>query len=246
MKTLLPSVVLAIFLGMLSTKAEAVIIDGVNWTFNWDGNVLPTQATPPFDNFGTAFTTDGFTSIAPAGGGAGMSDAAWAGGNLGAGPASTLEFRVRVLAQGSQPDTYGAALFAGWNGVRFNVFLNALDTPFVDFGGSGPSLTNTYEIDTADWHTYRMVFTPGGSEMVSLYIDDVFRLSTSGGPGFANAVQFANYTGWVSASASSEWDYIRWTNAGAFAPVPEPSTFALLGAVGVAALAFRRRASRRS
>jgi MYXO-CTERM domain-containing protein len=45
-------------------------------------------------------------------------------------------------------------------------------------------------------------------------------------------------TNGVQTGGQIEWDYIQWTNDGAFAPVPEPAALSLLG---LGALALRRR-----
>ena len=170
----------------------------------------------------------------------------WTSGTAGNGPDSTLEFRTRIL---TQPDTdptaiWGTSILAGWNGQRFTIGLNAYGTDYVDFGGGGSSPSNWYYLDTTQYHTYRIVFQ-SVTETASLYIDGVLRLTQLGSGGFANTVQFGAYTGEVSPTATSEWEYIRWTNSGAFVPVPEPSGFALVG-VACAAWAFLRRHRRQT
>jgi len=42
-------------------------------------------------------------------------------------------------------------------------------------------------------------------------------------------------------AGQTEWEFVRWTNAGEFAPVPEPSTYAMLFGVAALGLALYHR-----
>jgi len=247
MKTLLPftSAAFALVSGLLLVPAQAIVIDGIDWTSTWEGNVQPsnapgTTANPSFTQFGGTFTVNSATTTT-AEANAGAADpnpsSSWAGGTAGNGTDSIFEFRVKVLSQGSEVGKpYGTAVFTGWNGQRFQIGLNSLGTKFVDFGGGSLLGTNTFNVDTTEWHVYRVVYLDS-SDTASLYIDGVNTgLTQAGSGGLVDTVQFATYTGSVSPTATSEWDYIRWTNA-----IPEPSSLTLLGLAMVLGTAVRRR-----
>lgn len=236
--------------GLFMVPAQAVIIDGVDWTSTWEGNVTPanapgTTANPSFSEFGGSFTVNsGTTTTAGTNAGAATPNpsSSWAGGTAGNGTDSTVEFRVRVLSQGSEVgQPYGTAFFTGWNGERFSIGLNSLGTKLVDFGGSNLPGTNTFAVDTTLWNVYRVVYFDS-TNSASLYINGVNTgLTQSGSGGLADTVQFAKFTSEVSATGSSEWDYIRWTNAIAAVPIPEPNSLALLGLTLVFGAAAGRR-----
>lgn len=250
MKKLFPSTLaaLAVIFGLSTATTQAIIIDGIDWTSVWEGNVVPnsapgTTAEPSFSTFGGTFTVNSGTTTT-AGTNAGASGpsptSAWAGGTSGNGTDSILEFRVKVLTQGSEVDQpVGTSLFVGWNGQRFQLGLNMVGTNYAEFAGGSFLGTNTVTLDTTAWHTYRIVFFDS-TNSASLYIDGINTgLTQAGSGGLADVVQFHRYTGAVSATGTSEWDYIRWTNA-----IPEPSALALLGlaafTMGSAGLRRRR------
>jgi len=248
MKSILRLVLLTVAFGLFVVPAQAVIIDGVDWTSIWEGDVTPANApgttlNPNFTEFGGTFTVNGGTTTT-AGTNAGVANpfpsTSWAGGTAGNGTDSTVEFRVRVLSQGSEPgQPYGTAFFTGWNGERFSIGLNSLGTKLVDFGGGGLPGTNTFEVDTTQWNVYRVVYFDS-TNSASLYINGVNTgLTQSGSGGPANTVQFAKFTSEVSATGSSEWDYVRWTNSSAV--IPEPTSLALLGLTLVFGAAAGRR-----
>jgi hypothetical protein len=92
-------------------------------------------------------------------------------------------------------------------------------------------------MDTTAFHAYRIV--QSGS-LADLYVDGVRALSnvapttaTSGNTIFFGQDQSA-------AIGKTEWDYFRWTNAGAF--IPEPSAMGLTVMAMLGWGAWRRRA----
>lgn len=79
-----------------------------------------------------------------------------------------------------------------------------------------------------DFHTYRFVLSDETTGSLDLYIDNDFSAPAFTYAGTAGG---ANYIGFGDGSASElagqiQWDYIRWSNDGAF--VPEPTQLAML------------------
>ncbi len=224
----------AMAVSLLTHAASAAVIDGVDWAFNWQGDRLPQDApalpwdpdwnvagTPSLNGTGTATVLNPANYAALAAG-------QWFGGGANEGPASTLEFRVKLLTTGSS-EAWGTALGIGWNGVQFQFGLgqNSAELTNNNGAGGGGSIT----LDTSLYHTYRIVFDSGEA---SLYIDDAFSgIANVGSGGFANNFFIGRFTGDVDALGSSEWEYIRWTNDGAFIPVPEPTCFLFLAVGGI-------------
>lgn len=246
-ESLFAAVVFALASGFFLVPAQAIIIDGVDWTSTWEGNVIPSANSPSFAEYGSQLFTvnSGTTTTSGANAGAGGVSSGWSGGAAGAGPNSTLEFRVKVLSQGSEAGTsVGTALFVGWNGTRFQVGLNSLNTAYAEFGGQNFPGTNTTSLDTTAWHTYRIVFFDA-IDSASLYIDGANSgLTQFGGGTMVDTIQFAKYGGEISNTGTAEWDYIRWTNAVAAVPVPEPTSMAFLGLTMILSTAFGRRQRR--
>jgi hypothetical protein len=97
----------------------------------------------------------------------------------------------------------------------------------------------SYAIDTVSTlNTYRL--TMGIDGLVSVYINNGAAAVISGYAGQALSVDNIDF-GSLSTSVDgiSKWDYLAFTNAGAFAPIPEPSITVLLG-VGIFGLLAAR------
>lgn len=98
-----------------------------------------------------------------------------------------------------------------------------------------------------DWHTYRITVTwnkdvPDFWAWADLYIDDnLTSLGSAGSPPGGPATGEIYNNDQYPYRADWDTDYIRWTGDGAFEPVPEPATLAVLGIGGMLVLLRRRR-----
>lgn len=246
MKMFVPSRLLLaglVLLG-LATAARAsqnLYENGVTWQVGYEGNFLPNN--PSADPAWSTYVTTGTTSGTVAGGVFTMSSAGtgiiyaemdgplW-DGNSGGTDANTIEFRMKGLNGQANAD-WTARLFFGTPSFRW--FFSFDDNRF--FLGS-----SHFAIDTTVYHTYRIVSSGG---LADVYIDLNTTPSLTGVAGTAAAGNFL-FFGDDAASliGTTNWDYFRFTNAGAFSDIPEPASLLLLAAGGLVMLR-RPRASRR-
>ena len=83
----------------------------------------------------------------------------------------------------------------------------------------------------------------GGDDQYKMYVDGNEVLDIAGTSGPYNRQWFGDLGAAVS-GGTAIIDYIRYDTSGAFAPIPEPATIALLG-IGLALIPFGRRAATR-
>lgn len=234
---------------------QNVTIDGVDWRVNYTGDFFPNdpQSDPAWTDYfvspGATATVEGgiLTFDAPA-----NIDQAWAeminttywDGNLSGSHQNTVEFRMRLQ---SSAVPYTAAGISIFDGVRYFSFQITEDDPFspgeqgyVTLGDGGQIV-----LDVDTYHVFRVV--TDGTGTANLFINGIdaygFAVGANGDSG-DNRVNFGDLTS--GGGGMSQWDYFRWTNAGAFDPVPEPGVSELLF-LGAAAGAWgwRRRMARR-
>ena len=208
---------------MASPAVAAVnqTVNGVTWSFTYDGDVLPTLSNP-------AWTV--------ASGGSGTATASSDGNVLSIkssiGSANALSYQVGTTAG------WNALLGTGDSTVEVRFRLNSWDT-----GGATGTVAQSiriatglrdiqlrirpcevsfqggaaYAIDTTQFHTYRIVVTGGAN--ATLYVDGspapvLTREETVATT--VNALRFGDITS--SGAGEVVWDHVRWTNQGAFAP----------------------------
>ncbi len=148
---------------------------------------------------------------------------------------STVEFSTRIVSQAAGATT-GAVNLTITNGSRNFSFILGSD-------GVGINGDNHYALDTSAFHTYRLTLSGSGTTAtMSVYLDGGLTpiissyVSTAGNT--ANRLYFGDPSG--TYGGITEWEYIAFTNQGAFAPIPEPGTVALMG-MGVLGLIYRHR-----
>lgn len=152
---------------------------------------------------------------------------------------STVEFRMKVNSQNALATNGAVQLIVyGTNtDKRFEVTLSD--------SGAGFFEGTKHAHDTSVFNTYRLTF--GGSS-ASLYLNGgttaIATNTVGGSDAGVNLLRIGDISTSDAILGVSEWEYIRWTNAGQFAPVPEPATFAALtGLLALGAVMLRRRRS---
>lgn len=157
----------------------------------------------------------------------------------------TFEFRMRVV-ETNRSATYAAQFILTGGGG----WVTSIAPTFINFG------TNyTPAVAPTQWHTYRLTMEQiggGGAtpvqQQLKAYLDgelvySATRSAASGGGSAVNLTEmrFGDGSNSTGTNGTSEWDYIRWTTTGAYAPViPEPATWGLL-TLGALAIFARRR-----
>jgi len=164
-----------------------------------------------------------------------------AGWNGSASLGNTIEFVLKVDSQApGRTWSQSIALNTGAYGATITLSLTAITNGEI----SGNSAT--YALNTTSFHTYR--FTTSDVGLLSLYVDNnptaAFAVQMEVVDPAANYVDFGTTTSYGGGTV--QWDSISWTNAGAFAPVPEPASVVLLGLAGLLVIPIRRHLMRKS
>lgn len=230
-------------LGLAAATVDAdtnFVANGTLWDVGYTADFLPNDpgSNPAWNTLyvgaGSSATVSGglLTMTRPTSGNgilyAEMDPANW-DGNSGGSAENTVEFRMRGLNGQANADFtarlfFGDGLAPGW-AFQFDdnrVYLGS----------------QQYTIDTTAFHTYRITESSG---VASLYVDNAPTPVLSGVVGnsyTANALFFGNDVS--SLVGSTDWDFVRWTNEGAFAAVPEPTSVMLLLVGGAALLRLKR------
>lgn len=147
----------------------------------------------------------------------------------------SLEFRIKINAV----EGGGAAMITLFD-VNDDGIIVEFDPTYINFPNVDWRPVNLAD----DFHTFRLTIVSQPSPLVTVYLDNsttpLFTMTSmyySGGGRGPNAMLIGDGAG--ASDADWELDYIRWTDAGALAPVPEPTSLSLLCIAG--GLALRRR-----
>lgn len=231
------------------TAHAAVTGDSTTWEGQFDGSQLPDAegwtANGPVDSF-TSVVGDG--TILMNNLTANQSDAyGWytrGDETFDLTSGASLEARVKLNSDSSD-------LFGQWlalEGTNNQVEIRFLPGQ-VQLDLSNSFAFTGYAVDTTAWHTYR-VAAKTGTGNVHFYIDGTevpLAPNTLAGTGTYGhgPLFFGDPSGSAGVASDLSYDYIRWTNQGAFAPVsvPEPASAAVI-AVGLGAFMTMRRRRR--
>ncbi len=229
--------VATLWLGMGVAHAE-IIYEGY-----WDASAMPEASTPAFEFRGEA----GYATLVTTG-----TDAPYLNintpatfGNRPGGhfidytlnndPAidlsagGTIDFTMRVNGKSDPPDNNpGVNAFVIYvpDGSG-NVFIYALWAEVDNMAG--------YAMDTSQWHDYRVVLGSPGDD-ATLFVDGSSVKTISGGSPVGlpwNGFRFGDVSD--SRSGDVDWKFIGWN------PVPEPSMFVMICALGMCLLPRRRK-----
>lgn len=171
------------------------------------------------------------------------------GYDVSAGNSITIETRLRVVEMTGTQFAGGFLLGAG------AVEGSTAEGYYVPIAFSTTRIGDVTGLDLTEWTVIRFTIENAGtaSAKLSIYINNSPEASYVGSitSTIAQAdrfqrIRFGDYytAGAAEMDGTVDWDYIRWTSEGAFAPIPEPSTALLpLGGllVGAYGYAMRRR-----
>jgi hypothetical protein len=225
---------------LLGSPGEADAITIKNLEFNVDG-VLP-SAEPDIDLQNSSSQTEtsvysvsgGFLAQSTFGIGVGnvsylFPNLSITGGGLDPTLATVMEARLSI----SQIEGNAGAFFQAHDGVyRYSVFFQS---------GGANVLSASGQIfvaipDLSAFHTYRIV-SPGSSNAIQFFIDNVLVLTTTAASNSLNGFGFGDGVTASGNNADASWDFVR------VSQVPEPSAVALLGAGLAGLLLYGRRRS---
>lgn len=138
----------------------------------------------------------------------------------------TVEFRMRV---DEITDTQrGPALFRVADGVQLvELEWRANQVVWNATTGTAASVI----IDPTVYHTYRIAYDPSANDNAGAYaawIDgELISEALAGNNTTVNYVLFGD-TSNSRYGGTTTWDYVRWDTTGAYAPIPEPASLAML------------------
>lgn len=146
----------------------------------------------------------------------------------------TFETRFRIESMSGQYYAMTIVLFANGKGLSLG-----FDTAKIMQFGT-PLISG---LDLTQWTVLRATVIGGGTPTVNLYINNNTNAAYSSSSIMYDSGQSGLLFGDASDPAEggvTQWDYLRWTDAGAYAPIPEPSTLILIAFAGVIGMGWKR------
>lgn len=216
--------------------ADLILKDSADFNHKYEGDVAPVPNYTEVGTFQLAPTTDGDIMSFRTGFGPYLGSDDWNGANAPDG--YTIEIRARIGTDFAEGARGALALYTGIGGTTGD--LIGIGQSSVKILAHGEILVDTND-NTADFHTFRVAFDHVGSVWpYTIYRDGVLLDSWPNGGNWATESLWIGSGGSIYGGPTVEVDYIRWDDTGAFAPIPEPASLALLG-VGSLLLATARR-----
>jgi hypothetical protein len=235
--------------GLMFTLGAAAIVFGASYAqsapapfdYGYEADALPESSTPSWNRYfdGDVSVSGGILTVTTPGTHGGsdpdFSEIRLLGGSgqpwdtTGAG--TTVEVKVKTDYNVSGHSWAGSILID--TGVRrWHMLIGEGYITDNAGGGDFPIVTNDA------FHTYRFVIADETNGPLDMYVDGNTTPTNSwGGAGSVSSrIAFGDLGN--SDQGQVQWDYVRWTNDGAYAPVPEPASLSLMA---LGALALRRR-----
>ena len=162
------------------------------------------------------------------------------------GPDDIVSFNLALATESMKYDpTKSFADVGGASGLVMNSLIDGGDEDPWEYDGNGESL-NMIALDPTRWHEYWITIenaATAGNYTVNVYMDgslvpDTFEVSSGGGNDYDDSY-IAMGVGATGAMGAIDVDFFSYA-PGATAPIPEPTTIALLGLGGLALLRRKR------
>ena len=239
-----------LFVAIGGSSAMAVVTqDSTTWEGSYEADVMP-----PVDNWVAVgeLTTQG--SIVSDGGNNYIHmpvvesyDAARSVNyvaNPGTNGGASFELRARYAGGDAYDSMLGHIMTTATAGDThyywLTYYIHTGEIEIYNSNGQAPGQGDA-SLDVSQWRTYR--FTMDGTNW-NLYVDDnlLSQATLTAYPNADEGTPFAGYFGWFwGTTGTGDLDYLRYTDGGALAPIPEPATLGLLALGGLLGLRRRKR-----
>ena len=227
--------------GSLQSQVITNPLSSASFNHQYNGDVTPLPDYTQQSSFPTAPSSDGSIMTYRANRGGGYFEATnWSvTGTTG----YTIEFSVKIGTDFAEGSKGALALYYG-DGSAGDIF--SVGQSFV-MDGNGANTISTAD-NTDDFHVFRVaVQNISGLTKIDMWRDGAFLAELNNGGNFNTNFFAWGSGGGVYGGPTNQVDYFRWDNTGAYAPIPEPSSLALVTGFGLFGVIYgwRRRSSGR-